>query len=96
MADPIFESSLKTKLNTIYCDIFQLQNKKIDKFQLCLKTVASLFPLSFMTFLNKLDVEILANVQAIFSKTWEKKFQTSAHPGPNVLKLFKGIIYEFS
>jgi hypothetical protein len=38
MADPILKSSLKTGLNSHYCE----QNKKkFDKFQLCLKTDAS-------------------------------------------------------
>jgi len=44
MADPILESSLKTRLNTMCCDIFCCKIKKVDKFQLCLKTAASLFP----------------------------------------------------
>ncbi len=46
MANPILKSSLKTRLDTNYCDIFSLLNKKVDKFWLCLKTVASFFPLS--------------------------------------------------
>ncbi len=50
MADPILESSLKTRLNTMCCNIFLLLNKKVEKFQLCLKTAASLFPLSCLTF----------------------------------------------
>jgi hypothetical protein len=50
MADPIFESSLKTGLNTMDCDVF-LSNKKVDKSQLCLKTAANLFPFSCVTFL---------------------------------------------
>ncbi len=44
MADPILESSLKTGLNAIDCDIF-------DKFQVCIKTAASLFPFSCEKFL---------------------------------------------
>ncbi len=38
MADPILKSSLKTKLNTMCCDIFALLILKVDNFQLCLKT----------------------------------------------------------
>ncbi len=34
-------------------------NKKVDKFQPCLKTVASLFPFGFLTFLIKLTLKIL-------------------------------------
>ncbi len=52
MADPIFEPSLKTRLNTIDCNIF-LQIKEVGKVQLCLKTAASLFPFSRVTFLIK-------------------------------------------
>ncbi len=52
MADPILESSLKT--DQIICAVtFFALNKKIDKFQLCLKTAASLFLFSFVTFLIK-------------------------------------------
>ncbi len=50
MADPILESLLKTRLNTMCCDIFLLLNKKVEKFQLCLKTAASVFPFSCVTF----------------------------------------------
>ncbi len=32
MADPILKSSLKTKLNTMCCDIFCADNFKFDKF----------------------------------------------------------------
>ncbi len=49
MADPILESLLKTRLNTMCCNIF-LRIKKVEKFQLCLKTAASLFPFSCVTF----------------------------------------------
>ncbi len=41
----------KNKLNTFYCKLFLLLNKKVDKLKLCLKTAASLFPFSLMTFL---------------------------------------------
>ncbi len=57
MADPILESSLKSELNTIYSNVFLLSNKKVDKFQLCLKTAASLFPFSCLTFLIKSNYE---------------------------------------
>jgi hypothetical protein len=50
MADPILESLLRTILNTMCRDIFLLLAKKVDKFQLCLKTAASLFPFSCVTF----------------------------------------------
>jgi hypothetical protein len=51
MADPILESSLKT--DQIICAVtFFALNKKVDKFQLCLKTAES-FPFSFVTFLIK-------------------------------------------
>ncbi len=46
MTDPILESSLKTRLNVLFILTFLLQNKKVDKFQLCIKTAASLFPFS--------------------------------------------------
>jgi hypothetical protein len=36
---------------TIYCHNFLPLHKKVDKFQLCLKTTASLFSFSWMTFL---------------------------------------------
>jgi hypothetical protein len=32
IADPILETSLKTTLNTVYCDIFYSLVKKVDKF----------------------------------------------------------------
>ncbi len=51
MADPILEYSLKTRLNTMCCDIFCRYILKVDNFQLCLKAAASLFPFSCMTFL---------------------------------------------
>ncbi len=51
MADPILESSLKIRLHTDYWDVFWCEIKKIDKFQLRLKTDASLFPFSYVTFL---------------------------------------------
>jgi hypothetical protein len=51
MADSILEWSLKTRYNTMCCDILCYKFKKIDKFQLCLKTAASLFPFSFITYL---------------------------------------------
>jgi hypothetical protein len=50
MANPILESSLNIILNTNVVT-FLVRNKKVDKFQLCLKTVASLFPLKWVTFL---------------------------------------------
>jgi hypothetical protein len=59
MADPILESSLKTTLNIIYCDIFYCKIKKVDKNQLRLKTAASLFPFSCVTFL--IDLARLLN-----------------------------------
>ncbi len=52
MTDPILESSFKAE-NTIDRYIFLLLSKKVDKFQLCLKRAASLFPFSCMTFLIK-------------------------------------------
>ncbi len=58
MADPILESSLKTWLNTIYCNIFCCQIKKVGKFQLWLKTGASLFPFSCVTIFIILSVLI--------------------------------------
>ncbi len=59
MTDPILESSLKTRLNIIYCDIFCCKIKKVDKNQLHLKTAASLFPFSCVTFL--IDLAQLLN-----------------------------------
>jgi hypothetical protein len=71
MADPILESLLKARLNTMCCDIFLLLNKKVEKFQLCLKTAASLFAFSCMTFLIK-TVKILTTLGlgpvAVFTK----------------------------
>ncbi len=58
MADPILESSLKTTFNSICRDIFLLINKKVDKFQLCLKMALSLFPMSFVTFLIAQELKI--------------------------------------
>jgi len=46
MADPILKSSLKTRLNTNYCDIFSFKIKKVDKFQLCPKKLQVVFPLA--------------------------------------------------
>jgi hypothetical protein len=46
MADPILKSSIKTRLNTIYCDIFSFKIKKADKFQVCLKQLQVCFPLA--------------------------------------------------
>ncbi len=52
MADPILESLSKTIIKKILCAVtFLFQNKKVEKFQLCLKTAASLFPFSCVTFL---------------------------------------------
>ncbi len=51
MADYTSESLFKTRLNTIYLDIFASEFKKVDKFYLCLKAAASLFPFSCVTFL---------------------------------------------
>jgi hypothetical protein len=63
MADPILESSLKTTLNTVCFDIFFVAKKCVDKFQLCLKTAASLFPFSCMTFLIiSIDVAVIVTV----------------------------------
>jgi hypothetical protein len=59
MAGPILESSLKTTLNTMCCNIFLLLHKKVGKFQPCLKTVTSLFPFGFVTFLIKLTLKVL-------------------------------------
>ncbi len=56
MADPNLESSLKTRLNIHYRDIFLPPNKKVVKFQPCLKTAASLFPVSHVTFLIAPDL----------------------------------------
>jgi hypothetical protein len=40
------------KPDEILCAVtFLLLNKKVEKFQLCLKTAASLFPFSFVIFL---------------------------------------------
>ncbi len=50
MADPILESSLKTRTNTIYCDIFCYKIKKLTNSGVP-KTAASLFPFSCVTFL---------------------------------------------
>ncbi len=49
MADPILESSLKDQINYYVLWGFLLQNKKVDKFQLCLKESKQLqvcFPLA--------------------------------------------------
>ncbi len=51
MEDHILETLLKAKLDKIHCNIFLLPNKNVGKFQLCLKTAASLFPYSCVTFL---------------------------------------------
>jgi hypothetical protein len=50
MAQSILELLLKAGLKTTYC-VFLLLSKKVYKFQLCLKTGASLFPFSSLTFL---------------------------------------------
>jgi hypothetical protein len=34
---------IKNQINYYYCDIFWLLNAKVEKFQLCLETVASFF-----------------------------------------------------
>jgi hypothetical protein len=49
MADPILESSLKPTLKLCY-EIFLALNKKVAKFQLWLKSAASLFPFGSVTF----------------------------------------------
>jgi hypothetical protein len=46
MEDPNLEFSLKTRFNTNYCDIFLQLHKNVDKFWLCLKIDASIFPLT--------------------------------------------------
>ncbi len=46
MAAPILESLLKKQINYNVLWHFLLLNKKVEKFQLCLKTVVSLFPFS--------------------------------------------------
>jgi hypothetical protein len=51
IADPILESSLKTRLNIMCCDISLQLNKKVDKFQLCLIRAASLFLFSCVTYI---------------------------------------------
>ncbi len=59
MADPILESFSKTRLNTMCCDIFLSLNKTVEKFQLCLKTAASLFPFSCVTFLIQICLHFI-------------------------------------
>jgi len=50
MADYILESSLNSRLNTIHCDMFCCRMKTVDKFQVRLKTAASVFPFSCVAF----------------------------------------------
>ena len=50
MADPILEFSLKTGFKTVLYHFLML-NKSVDKFQLCHKIAAGLFPFSSITFL---------------------------------------------
>ncbi len=51
MADPILESLSKNQIKYYVLGHFLSLNKKVEKFQLCLKTAASLFPFSCVTFL---------------------------------------------
>jgi len=52
MADPILESSFKNQIKILFIvTCFSPLNKKVEKFQPCLKTAASLFPFSWLTFL---------------------------------------------
>jgi hypothetical protein len=77
MADPILESSLKTRLNTMRSDIFLLLNKKVDIFQLCLKTAASLFISSSVTFLIVFVVKINPCKDHIFRQDKSSTFSST-------------------
>ena len=46
MADPILESSLKTRLNTMCCDIFYCKIKKFRNFSCASKQLQVCFPLT--------------------------------------------------
>ncbi len=73
MADPI--------LNTMCCDIFLLLNKKVEKFQLCLKTAASLFPFSCVTF--PIEQHTLKNVNICLNTNICSYLQTSGGQSSN-------------
>ncbi len=47
---PHFGIIIKNQIKYYVVWHFLLPNKKVEKFQLCLKTAASLFPFSCMTF----------------------------------------------
>ncbi len=80
-------------------EIFSSLIKKVDKFQLRLKTAASLFPFSWGTFLivPRIVAYRLRHTQdSNRCNLVEKSLSLQIASGANVIKLFTAVSYEFS